>query len=158
MDKPKSNDVSANTIITVVWFEVKGWLFLNKEELKKYVPLMREAQELKKQAEKLEDEAKSLKAVVMDGMPKGSGASDSIGNIVVKIEQLRADYLHKYDLALCELYKIERVIEHINNETERIIMRKRYIQGLCWEDICSDMSYSWQHIHRIHSKILRKLK
>lgn len=27
LGKPKSNDVSANTIITVVWFEVKGWLF-----------------------------------------------------------------------------------------------------------------------------------
>lgn len=119
---------------------------------------MREAEDLKKQIERLEDEAKSLKAIVIDGMPKGGSISDGVGNIVVKIEQLRSDYLHKYDLALCELYKIERVIECIDNETERIIMRKRYIQGLHWEDICSDMSYSWQHIHRIHSNILRKLR
>lgn len=118
---------------------------------------MREVEELKKQTERLEDEAKSLRAVVMDGMPKGSGVNDSIGNIVVKIEQLRADYLHKYDLALCELYKIERVIEHINNETERIIMRKRYIQGLCWEDICVDMNYSWKQIHRIHARVLKQI-
>lgn len=118
---------------------------------------MREAQELKKQAEKLEDEAKSLKAVVMDGMPKGSGASDSIGNIIVKIEQLRADYLHKYDLALCELYKIERVIDELENPIERMLMRKKYIENKHWEDICVELHYEWAQTHRIHAKILKKI-
>ena len=130
---------------------------MTKADLKKYIQLTKEAEELKKRAEYLEDEAKSLKAVVIDGMPKVTTINDSIGNIVAKIEKLRTDYLNKYDEALCELYRIERCIECLDNETERNLMRKRYIQGLNWEDICVELNYSWRQIHNIHSSILKKI-
>ncbi len=130
---------------------------MNKAELKKYLPLRREAEELKLQAEHLEEDIRCLKAVVVDGMPKGNTVND-IGNLVVKVDKLKSNYLHKYDLALCELYKIERYIESLDNETERLLMRKRYIQGLHWEDICVDMNYSWKQIHRIHSNALKKIE
>lgn len=136
---------------------VKEGCCLIKEDLKRYVPLMREAEELRKRAEQLEDEARSLKAVVMDGMPKGTSVNDSIGNIVAKIDKLKTDYIQKYDLALCELYKIERVIESLESPIERMIMRKRYIEGKYWEDICFEMNYCWQHIHKIHARILKRL-
>lgn len=130
---------------------------MDKAELKKYIPLKREAEELRLQAEYLEDDIRSLKAVVIDGMPKGSTVNDSIGNLVAKADKLRSEYLRKYDLAFCELYKIERCIESLEDETERLMMRKRYIQGLHWEDICIDLNYCWQHIHKIHAKILKKI-
>lgn len=130
---------------------------MNKAELKRYLPLKREAEELRLQAEHLEEDIRSLKAVAMDGMPKGNAVNDSIGNLVAKVDKLRNDYLHKYDLALCELYKIERCIESLDNETERLLMRKRYIQGLHWEDICVALNYGWAQIHRIHAKILKEL-
>lgn len=91
-------------------------------------------------------------------MPKGSGSKDSICNIVVKIEQLRSEYLHKYDLALCELYKIERVVDGLENPIERMLMRKRYIEDKRWEDICVELNYCWRQIHNIHSKILKKIR
>ncbi len=131
--------------------------FLNKAELEKYISLKNEAEELRLQAEYLEDDIKNLKAVVIDGMPKGSSVNDSIGNLVARADKLRIEYLKKYDLALCELYKIERCIEGLEDETERRLMRKRYIQGLRWEDICIDLNYCWQHIHKIHARILRKI-
>ncbi|MDO4301559.1 MAG: hypothetical protein Q4D26_09250 [Clostridia bacterium] len=127
---------------------------MDKAELKRYLPLKREAEELKLQAEHLAEDIRSLKAVAVDGMPKGSSVNDSIGNLVARADKIRRDYLHKYDAALCELYKIERCIESLDDETERRLMRKRYIQGLHWEDICVEMNYSWKQIHRIHSKIL----
>lgn len=129
---------------------------MNKAELKRYLPLKREAEELRLQAEHLEEDIRCLKAVVVDGMPKGNTVND-IGNLVVKVDKLKSNYLHKYDLALCELYKIERYIESLDNETERLLMRKRYIQGLCWEDICVELHYGWAQIHRIHAKALKKL-
>ncbi len=130
---------------------------MDKAELKRYLSLKQEAEELRLQAEYLEEDIRSLKAVAMDGMPKGSTVNDGIGNLVAKVDKLRCDYLHKYDLALCELYKIERCIESLDNETERRLMRKRYIQGLHWEDICVELNYSWRQVHRTHSKILRKI-
>lgn len=131
---------------------------MNKEDLKMYVQLTKEAEELKKRAEYLEDEAKSVKAVVIDDMPKGSGTRGGICNIVVKIEQLRSEYLCKYDEALCELYKIERTIEKLENPVERMLMRKRYIENKRWEDICVELNYCWRQIHNIHSKILKKIR
>lgn len=131
---------------------------MNKEELKKYVPLMKEAEDLRKRAEQLEDEAKSIKAVVIDGMPKGSGIKDNVGNVVANIEKIRSEYLHKYDEALCELYKIERTIERLESPVERMIMRKRYIENKRWEDICVKLGYEWAQIHRIHARALRKVK
>lgn len=130
---------------------------MNKAELKRYLPLKKEAEELRLQAERLAKDIKSLKAVAMDGMPKGNAVNDSIGNLVAKVDKLMRDYLHKYDEALCELYKIERCIESLDNETERVLMSKRYIQGLNWEDICVDMNYSWRQVHRIHAQILNKI-
>lgn len=130
---------------------------MTKADLKKYIQLTKEAEELKKRAEYLEDEAKSVKAVVINDMPKGNGAKSGICNIVVKIEQLRVEYLHKYDLALCELYKVERVIEELENPTERMLMRKRYIEDKHWEDICVELNYCWKQIHRIHAKALNNI-
>lgn len=130
---------------------------MDKADLKKYVPLKKEAEELRLQAEQLDEDIKSLKAVIIDGMPKGGTVNDSIGNMVAKVEHLKNEYLKKYDLALCELYKIERVIDSLDDMTERRLIRKRYIQGMRWEDICVDMSYSWRQIHNIHSKILNKI-
>lgn len=130
---------------------------MDKAELKRYLPLKKEAEELRLQAEELEEDIKNLKAVVVDGMPKGGVVNDSIGNMVAKVEELRNKYLDKYDMALCELYKIERFIDSLDDITERRLIRKRYIQGMRWEDICVDMNYSWKHIHRIHSKILSRI-
>ena len=130
---------------------------MNKEELKKYIALKMEAEELRIQAERLEEDIRDLKAVVMDGMPKGNSTNDSIGNLVARVDKLRRDYLHKYDEALCELYKIERCIESLEDETERRLMRKRYIQGLHWEDICVDLHYEWAQTHRIHAKVLKRI-
>ena len=102
----------------------------------------------------MEEDSKTLKAVVIDGMPKGNSANDGIGNMVAQVDKVKRMYLKKYDEALCELYKIERCIESLDNETERLLMRKRYIQGLHWEDICVELNYSWKQIHRIHARIL----
>ncbi len=130
---------------------------MNKEELKRYVPLREEAEELKILAENMEEDSKTLKAVVMDGMPKGNSVNDGIGNLVAQVDKVKRMYLKKYDEALCELYKIERAIEKLG-ETERRLMRKRYIENKQWEDICVELGYEWAQTHRIHAKALREIK
>lgn len=130
---------------------------MDKAELKKYISLKAEAEELRLQAEHLEEDMKSLKATVIDGMPRGSGVNDSIGNLIARVDKLRREYISKYDSALCRLYSIERAIEGLENETERRLMRKRYIQGMQWEDICGDLHYEWAQVHRIHARVLKRL-
>lgn len=130
---------------------------MDKENLKNYLALMKEAKYIKSRIEQLEDDAKNLKVFVADGMPRSSSIRDSIGEIIANIEGLKTEYLHIYKEALRELCKIEKVIDSLTNETERLLMRKRYIEGKHWADICTELNYSWKQIHRIHSRILKKI-
>lgn len=155
--KPKSNSDKYKNIISGLLRFVKEGV-MEKEDLKKYLALVREVDDIRKRILQLEENMYTVKAVGMDGMPKGNCVNDSIGNIVARVNDLRSEYLKQYDLALCELYKIERAIEKLEDLTERQLMRKRYIEGKKWEDICVELNYSWRQIHNIHSKILKKIK
>lgn len=130
---------------------------MDKENLKNYLALMKEAKYIKSRIEQLEDDAKNLKVFVADGMPRSSSIRDSIGEVIANIEDLRTKGLHIYVESLQELCKIEKVIDSLTNETERLLMRKRYIEGKHWADICVELNYSWKQIHRIHSRILKKI-
>ena len=130
---------------------------MDKENLKNYLALMKEAKYIKSRIEQLEDDAKNLKVFVADGMPRSSSIRDSIGEVIANIEGLRTKGLHIYVESLQELCKIEKVIDSLTNETERLLMRKRCIEGKHWADICVELNYSWKQIHRIHSRILKKI-
>ena len=91
-------------------------------------------------------------------MPKKQGVKDSIGELIAELESIEREYLIKNELAIKELVKIETAISTLEIPAERILLRKRYIEGKRWEQIAEDMSYSIRQIHRLHSKALRKLK
>lgn len=131
---------------------------MNKAELKKYIALKMEAETLKKQIDELEEDAKSLSSVVIDGMPKGSSKGDTVGRLILRIERKREEYFKKFDEVLCSLHKIEKAIETLDNPTERCLMRKRYIEGKRWEDVCVEINHNWSHTHRIHANILKKIE
>ena len=50
---------------------------------------------------------------------------------------------------------IKRRIEAMGDEREKDLLTYRYIRGMKWEKICTEMKHSWQHIHRIHAKALK---
>ncbi len=131
---------------------------MEKYELKQYFMLLREAEGLKQRAAEFEERIKSLRAVIIDGMPKKQGVKDSIGELIAELESIEREYLIKNELAIKELVKIETAISTLEIPAERILLRKRYIEGKRWEQIAEDMSYSIRQIHRLHSKALRKLK
>ncbi len=56
-----------------------------------------------------------------------------------------------------EMHYIENLIEHLD-ERGKLLMRYRYIDCLTWEEIACKMNYTWQHMHRIHSKCLISLE
>lgn len=71
-----------------------------------------------------------------------------------QIELLKVERLEK---ARC-YQKIEKQIRQMENEDEQEVLRLRYITGLKWEEVAARMSYSWKHIHRIHSSALCNFK
>lgn len=93
-------------------------------------------------------------SLVQDGLPHGSGGSDLSG-YAAKIDELLRDLEKQMNKRIELRLRISREIESMSDETESLLLRYRYIQGLKWEDIALRMDYSWQHIHKIHAKALQ---
>jgi len=128
---------------------------LNKEELKEY-------RFLGKEIDLLEEEIKQIRASILaspnfDGMPKGNNISDLTGNTAIKIADLEIKLQAVIDKMINTRGQIERSIETLPAD-ERLLMRYRYIEGMSWEETAVAMHYSWQHTHRIHSRVLQKMR
>lgn len=130
---------------------------MRKEDLLKYVKIKKELSQIREILVEIEATYHNVKASHIDGMPKSNAIKDSIGNAIAKIENLRIIYNKKISELIDFQIKIENAIEKLD-AYERMLMRKRYIDGLKWEDICEEINCSWKTAHRLHSKILEKIK
>lgn len=73
------------------------------------------------------------------------------------LRPLRECYTKKLEELVAAQLEIERVIETLD-PTERELVRLRYIDGLDWHLVARRINYSWQQTHRIHAKVLEKIK
>lgn len=71
----------------------------------------------------------------LDGMPGGGRAGDRTGLYATELaylEQLLADHMHR---AVCELLRLQTIINEIPDSELRLIFYYRYIKGLSWSAI-----------------------
>lgn len=95
----------------------------------------------------------SPKIQVLSLTPSGEGGGNPI-----EAEYLR---LFKLESLLEDIQKrmscIEESICELEDSTQRLVLRLRYIDGLSWEKICVKICYEWTWTHRIHSNALEKI-
>lgn len=54
--------------------------------------------------------------------------------------------------------EIRRTIDSLDDRDERLLLRLRYINGLTWEQIAANMSYTMTQLHRIHDRALKHIQ
>lgn len=131
---------------------------MTKEELKEYIETKREIKIIEEKIEFLESKKTSIKSMIIDDMPKPEPEHDRLGGLLGEIEELIDIYNKKQDKLFKQQIKIEKCIDKLDNAKERNIMRLRYLEGHKWEKVCVETNYSWENVHRIHRKILSKIK
>ena len=91
-------------------------------------------------------------------MPRGSNQNISRqDSIVTKIIDFQNEINQEVD-ALVDLKKeIYEKIQKVSNPEYRTVLERRYLCLETWEQIAVDMSYSIQHIHRLHSSALSEI-
>lgn len=94
---------------------------------------------------------------IMDSMPRGNGYSD-LSSYAAKVDCLMEELRDQMNQRIDLRREIAHKIEDMNDETEKLVLRYRYIHLLTWEDLAVKMDYSWQHIHKIHNKALNNFK
>lgn len=91
---------------------------------------------------------------VITSLPQTAGYEDK----VVKIVDLEHKLLE--DIAqLTEMYEVgDRMINSLDNPTDRLILTMRYINHMRWEEIAQELSYSVDHVYYRHRHAIKKIK
>lgn len=87
----------------------------------------------------------------------GGEQSDKIATLVSKIIDLENEIQSEIDEAVDLEREIRTVINKQENETERLLLKLRYIDFNTWEEIAEKMDYSVMQIWRIHNSALMNL-
>lgn len=131
---------------------------MTKERLRSYRALQLERDKLLRDIKELEVKLYGPTGQRLDGMPRGgSGSNDALDNLLDKKSKLERQYWEKVTALTEEIEAIESAIERLEPR-ERTLIRLYYINGLTWEQVAVEMSYSWRQVHNIHGKALEQLK
>lgn len=125
-----------------------------KEYLKQYGRCVKECEMLKERINTLRDEYDLI----------GSGAGDGIGTgepgnpterKALRVAQLEERLTKAYEERLETESLIWKLILEVGG-TESQLLANRYVYLKSWEQICVDMNYSWNGIHKKHRVALKR--
>lgn len=125
-----------------------------KEYLLRYKWAKREADDVELRITQLRLRYGAPSAINYSDMPKAHSNSD-LSDYMIQLEKL-TDYLfEKYQKCIGIETDILMRLDRMQDQTEREVLRYRYIDGLTWERIAERMVYSRRNITRIHGRALQ---
>ena len=127
-----------------------------KEYLRRYHAAELAEREIREEIDDLRMN-KMFPALIQDGMPHGSSCGD-MSEYAAQLDGLLADLKEQMEKRISIRREITQKIEQMQDETEKTVLRLRYIHWLRWEQIAERMGYSPEHVQRIHKKALGNFK
>ena len=100
---------------------------------------------------------KMFPTLIQDGMPHGSSCG-GLSEYAAQLDGLLADLKEQMEKRISIRREITQKIEQMQDETEKTVLRLRYIHWLRWEQIAERMGYGWTQGHRIHGRALTNFK
>lgn len=130
---------------------------LKKEYLRRYGDAVRAEKQIEEEIRQLRLDT-MMPAVVNDGMPHGSSSGSDLSGYVAKVDAMMEDLRKQMEARIDIKHEIIGKIEEMENETEKLVLRYRYIHLIKWEEIAVKMDYSWKGIHKVHGRALQHFK
>lgn len=131
---------------------------MDKNRLKNHKHIKKEIAQLES---KLADVEAALFYPKIQHLSQTPGGQPAEGNPQEALAIYHVELKALYDAKLVELkaeqLAVEKAIEGLKPQ-ERTLLRRRYIDGLTWEQVCVEENYSWRQVHNIHSRALKKLE
>lgn len=127
-----------------------------KEYLKRYRKIDREVNQLLMEKDEIFSLGTKTTPTYSD-MPKGTGENNKIQSTIEKLEEQEEKINKKIDLLYEVKEDIEKTLHTVEDDTLRVLLRYRYINGLTWEEIAVTMNYDYRWILRLHGKALNEL-
>lgn len=123
-----------------------------KEYLRRYHAEELAEQEIREEIDDLRMN-KMFPALIQDGMPHGSSCGD-LSAYAVQLDELLIELKDQMEKRIKIRREITEKIEAMQDETEKTVLRLRYIHWMRWEQIADRMGYSIRNITKIHGKAL----
>lgn len=127
-----------------------------KEYLKRYHSAVIAEKAIQQEIDELRMD-KMYPMLIQDGMPHGSSCGD-LSEYAAQLDGLLADLKEQMEKRISIRREITQKIEQMQDETEKMVLRLRYIHWLRWEQIADRMGYGWTQVHRIHGRALTNFK
>ncbi len=136
--------------------EIKKQNEEKKEYLSGYQKYKKKAERLREQMEEL-CIGKLYPSLKLSGLPTARCQKD-LSDYIVRRDELAAGIIEARKIAIEKFSRVQERIEEMEDENEKMVLTLRYLRDYSWEKINKEMSYSYQHIHRIHAKALKNFK
>ena len=100
----------------------------------------------------------SISAIGNDEKVQTSPNFDKIGTTVAKIDEMENNLDKMIDEYLVKRERIIAQIDTMEEESVYQILFSRYIEKKTFENIATEMKYSWRQIVRLHGKALQQFE
>lgn len=128
-----------------------------KQYLLKYQHLTQEVDRLSDERAQVLARAQKITPTLSD-MPKSQSGANRLELAVEDIVENADKLAEKIREMLRTKEEIEQVIDSLEDDTLRRLMKYRYINGMTWELIAVKMNYTYQWVWELHGKALRNLQ
>lgn len=91
-------------------------------------------------------------------IPGGTQVQCRFAEIVDKVIDLESELLDDINELVDMQKEAYKIINAVEDETERLVLQYYYIDRLSMEDIASEIGYCLRHTHRIKKNALKKIK
>ncbi len=129
-----------------------------KEYLSQYYILDKRIKDKKDEMEKLKLVVNSVGSFAITEKVQSSGNLHKMSDTIAIIVDLLDEIMEQTTKLLKLKYEIMMCIEKTEKQEYKRLLELRYIKCMKWEEIAVDMGYSYNHIHRIHSRALLTIK
>lgn len=128
-----------------------------KEFLSRYLKVLAEEKDIREEIAYWESKARKVTAS-WSAVPSRGKGSDKVQTGAIKVAELRESLMDKINQLAAVRIEIERAIGTVQDDTQRRLLRLRYIKGMTLQQIAVEMHYSWRHICNIHGYALVSCK
>ena len=130
-----------------------------KQYLRKAYRLHELIESEKAELDALKDLAHSVSSSSVSDMPRSPSQNNEAPyeKHVLKIVELEAKINREIQEYILLAEEIREVINNVEDNEERLLLRNRYIHFMEWDTLCDKMHISEKTAHRIHSSALRNV-
>ena len=130
----------------------------NRERLERAQRIDIEIQSQITNLESLMELAKKLDAASGNVLLKQSCLCSMMTPTLSKLYDLQLEAAKKIEQLMWEKDEIIAAINAVDNQTYRIILVSRYLNGEAWPDIAAELNYDLRHVYRLHNAALEAIR